>query len=117
MFIVFMPIFEQSYKKSMRTKWPAEKQLLNLGFWTVVTVIFLYDRTYLLQKVSLGHFAECITVRLFLIISLAYLNNYFLIPRYFLNKRYWSYFGLLVLFLATYVSLQSLYDTYLYGFV
>jgi hypothetical protein len=113
-----MLIFEQSFiKKIMHTKWSAEKQLLNLGFWVVVTLIFLYDRTYLIQKVGLGHFAQCITVRLFLIISLACLNNYFLIPRYFLNKRYGRYFGLLFLFLATYVSLQSLYDIYLYGFV
>jgi hypothetical protein len=101
----------------MQTETPFEKRLLNLGFWIIVTTIFLYDRRYLIQKVGLAHFTECMTIRLFLIISLAYLHNYFLIPRYFFNKQYFSYFGLLVLSLTLYVSLQSLYDVYLYGFV
>jgi len=93
------------------------KKLMELGFWIVVTLIFLYDRTYLIQKAGLGHFAECIFIRLSLIISLAYLNNHYLIPEYFGNKQYLRYFGSLVLLLATYVGLQSLYDIYLYGFV
>jgi len=93
------------------------KKLMELGFWIVVTVIFLYDRTYLIQKVGLGHFAECIFIRLSLIISLAYLNNHYLIPEYFVNNRYFLYFSSLMLILATYISLQSLYDIYLYGFV
>jgi len=93
------------------------KKLMELGFWIVVTLIFLYDRTYLIQKVGLGHFAECIFIRLSLIISLAYLNNHYLIPEYFVNNRYFLYFSSLMLILATYISLQSLYDIYLYGFV
>ena len=101
----------------MHIKWPILKRLLNLGFWVVVTLIFLYDRRYLIQKISLGHFAECIAVRLFLIISLAYFNLYYLIPKYFSAKRYLAYFTFLVLSLGLYVSLQSLYDIYLYGFV
>jgi hypothetical protein len=101
----------------MHMKWPALKRLLTLGFWIVVTVIFLYDRRYLIQKAGLGHFAECMLFRLFLIISLAYLHLYYLIPRYFSVKRYFSYFALLLLSLGVYVSLQSLYDIYLYGFV
>jgi len=98
-------------------KWPVVKLLLNLGFWIVVTLIFLYDRRYLIQKAGLGHFAECTAVRLVLIITLAYINVYYLIPRYFSRKKYFNYFALLVLLLAIYVSLQSLYDIYLYGFV
>jgi hypothetical protein len=98
-------------------KWPAAKRLLNLGYWVIITLIFLYDRSYLLQKVGLGHFAECIIVRLFLIISLAYLHLYYLIPRFFPAKKYLTYFSLLVLSLSLYVSLQSVYDIYLYGFV
>ena len=101
----------------MQLKWPSLKRLLYLGFWIVVTLIFLYDRRYLIQKIGLGHFAECTVVRLFLIISLAYLHLYYLIPRYFLEKKYVSYFSLLILSLGVYVSLQSLYDIYLYGFV
>jgi len=98
-------------------KWSAEKRLLNLGYWVIITLIFLYDRSYLIQKVGLGHFAQCIAVRLFLIISLAYLHLYYLIPRFLLAKKYLAYFGLLVLSLGLYVSIQSLYDIYLYGFV
>jgi hypothetical protein len=98
-------------------KWLTVKRLLNLGFWVVVTLIFLYDRRYLIQKIGLGHFTECIAVRLSLIISLAYLNLYYFIPRYFSAKRYYTYFTLLILSLGIYVSLQSLYDIYLYGFV
>jgi hypothetical protein len=98
-------------------KWKAEKRLLTLGFWIVVTTVFLIDRRYLIQKIGLGHFAECIIVRLTLIISLAYLHLYYLIPRFFPAKHYLTYFTLLLFSLGIYVSLQSLYDIYLYGFV
>ncbi|MDB5087470.1 MAG: LytTR family transcriptional regulator [Mucilaginibacter sp.] len=98
-------------------KWPILKRLLYLGFWIIITLIFLYDRLYLIQKAGLGHFTECTVVRLALIISLAYLHLYYLIPRYFSNKEYLKYFTFLVLSLGLYVSLQSLYDIYLYGFV
>jgi len=101
----------------MQLKWPGVKRLLYLAFWIVVTLIFLYDRRYLIQKAGLGHFAECTAVRLFLIISLAYVHLYYLIPRYFSERKYFSYFGLLILSLGVYVSIQSLYDIYLYGFV
>jgi len=101
----------------MHIEWKAKKRLLTLGFWIVVTVIFLFERRYLIQKIGLGHFAECMTIRLFLIISLAYLHLYYLIPRYFSNKKYFFYSCLLVLSLGVYVSIQSLYDIYLYGFV
>jgi hypothetical protein len=98
-------------------KWPVKKRLLTLGFWLVVTTIFLYDRRYLIQKAGLGHFAECMVIRLSLIISLAYIHLYYLIPRFFLTKKYSGYVSLLILSLVVYVSIQSLYDIYLYGFV
>jgi len=98
-------------------KWSLQKRLLNLAYWLIITLIFLYDRTYLIRKAGLGHFAECTAVRLFLIISLAWLHLYYLIPRYFLAKKYLAYFTLLIVSLSLYVSLQSLYDIYLYGFV
>ncbi len=101
----------------MQVNRPILKSLLRLGFWVLITLVFLYDRQYLIRKISLGHFTECILVRLALIISLAYLHLYYLIPRYFFNKQYFSYFILLILSLGVYVSLQSLYDIYLYGFV
>ncbi|HEY4325195.1 MAG TPA: LytTR family DNA-binding domain-containing protein [Mucilaginibacter sp.] len=101
----------------MRVKWPLTKRLLYLGFWILITIIFLYDRRYLIQKVGLGHFTECTVVRLTLIISLAYLHLYYFIPKFFSVKRYLSYFSLLISSLGVYVGLQSLYDIYLYGFV
>jgi len=98
-------------------KWPLAKKLLYLGFFIIITLIFLYDRRYLVQKAGLGHFVECTVVRLGLILSLAYLHLHYLVPRYFSNKKYVNYFALLVLSLGLYVGLQSLYDFYLYGFV
>jgi hypothetical protein len=98
-------------------KWPAFKKLLHLMYWIIITLIFLYDRQYLLKKIGLGHFIECITVRLGLVISLAYFNLYLLIPRFFARKKYRTYFSLLILSLCAYVTLQNLYDIYLYGFV
>jgi len=96
---------------------PATKKILHLLFWVVITVIFLYDRRYLYLKAGLGHFAECIIVRLALIISLSYFHIFYLIPRYFSTRRYAAYFSLLLLSICAYVGLQSLYDFYLYGVI
>jgi hypothetical protein len=101
----------------MNAQWPATKKLLHLLFWVVITMVFLFDRRYLIQKAGLGHFAECTIVRLTLIISLSYLHIFYLIPRYFSSKRFPAYFALLALSLCVYVTLQNLYDIYLYGFV
>src|ERR1700759_907898 len=101
----------------MNAQWPATKKILQLLFWIVITMVFLYDRRYLIQKAGLGHFAECTIVRLILIISLSYLHIFYLIPRYFSAKRYFTYFACLILSLLVYVALQNLYDIYLYGFV
>ena len=101
----------------MNIKWPFAKKLLHLLFWIVITAIFLFDRRYLVQKIGLGHFAECTIVRIGLIVSLSYLHIFYFIPRYFSAKKYFTYFALLLISLGVYVTLQSLYDIYLYGFV
>lgn len=101
----------------MNVQWPATKKTLHLLFWVIITMVFLFDRRYLIQKAGLGHFAECTIVRLTLIISLSYLNIFYLIPRYFSTRRYLTYSMLLILSLLAYVALQNLYDIYLYGFV
>jgi hypothetical protein len=101
----------------MNAQWPAAKKVFHLLFWVIITMVFLFDRRYLIQKAGLGHFAECTIVRLTLIISLSYLHIFYLIPRYFSAKRYVTYFALLILSLLVYVTLQNLYDIYLYGFV
>ncbi|MFC4874373.1 LytR/AlgR family response regulator transcription factor [Negadavirga shengliensis] len=94
------------------------RKIYHLLFWLVVTVIFLYDRRYLIQKFNLpDHFIECVTVRLLLVISLVYFHLYYLVPRYFRARRYTVYALLLFSALIVYVSLQNLYDIYLYGYV
>jgi hypothetical protein len=86
-------------------------------FGVVVTIVFLYDRRYLILKAGLDHFAACVIVRLFLIISLAFLNLYYLIPKFFSSGKYFTYFSLLLIATLIYVTLQNLYDIYLYGYV
>ncbi|MDO3627923.1 LytTR family DNA-binding domain-containing protein [Mucilaginibacter sp. BT774] len=98
-------------------KWSLARKLLHLLFWVIITTVFLFERRYLIQKAGLGHFAECAIVRLALIITLSYLNIFWLIPRYFSAKRYFTYTALLLLSLCLYLGLQGLYDIYLYGFV
>ena len=98
-------------------KWSVTRKLLHLLLWVIITTVFLFERRYLIQKAGLGHFAECVTVRLALIIALSYFNLFWLIPRYFSIKKYFTYGVLLVLSLCAYVGLQGLYDIYLYGFV
>lgn len=93
------------------------KKIAHLLFWLVVTLVFLYDRRYLIQKAGLDHFAACVVVRLLLIISLAYLNLYYLIPKFFSPGKYFTYFSLLLTALLAYVTLQNMYDIYLYGYV
>jgi len=96
---------------------PTAKKLLHLVLWVVITLIFLFDRRFLIQKAGLGHFAECTIVRLTLIISLSYFNIFYLIPKYIPTGKYMVYSALLLLSVAIYVTLQSFYDVYLYGFV
>lgn len=90
---------------------------IELAFWVVVTLIFLYERRYLAQKIGLGHFVECVSVRLLLIVTLAYWNLKVLMPHFFETRKYLAYFSLLFLSLGLYITLQSWYDMYLYGFV
>lgn len=97
---------------------PFSTKVYHFLFWLIITVIYLYDRRYLIQKFNLPeHFAACVTVRLLLIISLVYFHLYYLVPKFFKMKKYGAYGLLLVLSLLVYVSLQNLYDIYLYGYV
>lgn len=98
-------------------KWSFGKKSLHLLLWVIITTVFLFERRYLIQKAGLGHFIECAIVRLALIIGLSYFNLFWLVPRYFSTKKYFTYGVLLVLSLCLYVGLQGLYDIYLYGFV
>ncbi|MFM8913925.1 MAG: LytR/AlgR family response regulator transcription factor [Flammeovirgaceae bacterium] len=86
-------------------------------FWVVITLIVLYDRRFLIQKVGLGHFAECTLVRVSLLMALAYLNLNVLMPRLLERGKWLLYASLLAMALLVYLLLQQAYDIYLYGLV
>jgi hypothetical protein len=90
--------------------------LYHFLFWLVVTLLFLYDRRYLTQKLNLPHFIECITVRLGLLIGLAYFNLRVLIPR-FLPQGKFRYGLSLIGCILIYTLVQNAYDIYLFGYV
>ncbi|MBN9380983.1 MAG: histidine kinase [Chitinophagaceae bacterium] len=95
----------------------ARRSWIYLAYWVLVTIIFLYDRTYLITKAGMPNFLICSVVRITLLIALAWANIHWLIPFYLLRKNYGAYFGLVFLLIITYLLIQSLYDNYLYGFV
>lgn len=95
----------------------ARRQWIYLAYWVLVTLIFLYDRTYLIQKAGLPNFFICSAVRVTLLIGLAWLNIHWLIPRYLLRRKYGGYFGLVLVLIIGYLVVQSLYDHYLFGYV
>ena len=92
--------------------------LFHFLFWLVITLIFIYDRRYLIMKFRLPeHFVACVVIRMGLLISLVYFHLNFLIPKFFHTRHYFNYSLLLLISLVIYVSLQNAYDIYLYGFV
>lgn len=95
----------------------ARRRYFYAAYWVMVTLIFLYDRTYLIQKAGLPHFFICVVVRVSLLIALAWANIHWLIPRYLLQGRYLGYFALVFLLLIAYLLVQSFYDFYLFGYV
>jgi len=94
-----------------------KRRWIYISYWILVTLIFLYDRTYLIQKAGLPNFFICSVVRVSLLMALAWANIRWLIPRYLLRGRYWGYFGLVFLLLIGYLLVQSLYDHYLFGYI
>ncbi|MBY0436525.1 MAG: LytTR family transcriptional regulator DNA-binding domain-containing protein [Cyclobacteriaceae bacterium] len=86
-------------------------------YWVLITLIVLYDRRFLTQKAGLGHFIECTVVRVGLLMALAYLNIYFLIPRLLDKEKVIAYIVAIVSAVGFYLLLQQAYDVYLYGFV
>ncbi|MBO0936857.1 LytTR family transcriptional regulator [Fibrella sp. HMF5335] len=86
-------------------------------FWTAITLIFLYERTYLIQKAGLPHFIECAIIRVGLLLLLCQFHLKVLRPRFYQKKRYWLYVGLLGVSVIGYLIAQGLYDHYLFGYV
>jgi len=102
---------------NMKGGMTVRRSWIYLAYWVLVTIIFLYDRTYLITKAGLPNFLICSVVRITLLIALAWVNIHWLIPFYLLRKNYGAYFWLVFLLIIGYLLIQSLYDTYLYGFV
>jgi two-component system LytT family sensor kinase len=96
---------------------PARRGWINGIFWVLVTIVFLYDRTYLIYKMGLPSFFFCSVIRIGLLIGLAYVNLHWLIPDYLLRRRFGGYFGLVLLMILLYLLIQSVCDNAMYGFV
>lgn len=85
--------------------------------WMVITLLFLYERTYLIQKAGLPHLVECVFVRVSLLLLLCYGHNRYLLNGFWQRKQYGRYGLLTGLSVGLYLLLQGLYDSYLFGFV
>lgn len=71
----------------------------------------------MIVKAGLPSFAACVTIRIALLIAIAYINVHYLLPRYLLKGKYVQYFSLVLLSIAGYMLVQSLFDIFLYGYV
>ena len=100
-----------TFSRGSQAKW------IHVGFWVIVTIFFLCDRTYLIYKQGLPNFIACAAVRIMLLVGITYLNLYYFMPRFLMRGRYVIYFILVILSLICYLVLQSIYDLYLYGYI
>lgn len=91
--------------------------LVHVGYWILITGFFTYEKRYLIYKASMPYFLICVTVRIALLIVIAYLNLQYFMPRFLLKKLYFKYFLAVALSVVVYLLAQSLFDIYLYGFV
>lgn len=88
-----------------------------LSFWVLVTIVFLYDTRYLIDKASLPYFVINGIFRIGMLMTIGWINVSLLVPRFLLTRRYPAYTGLVFILIITYLLIQSLYDTYMYGFI
>lgn len=91
--------------------------LMHGAYWLLITGFFTYEKRYLIYKASMPYFVACVTGRIVLLILIAYLNLQYFLPRYLLKKRYLAYFTAIILSVIGYLTVQSLFDFYLYGYV
>lgn len=91
--------------------------LIHVAYWLLITGFFIYEKKYLIYKASMPYFVACVSGRIALLIIIAYLNLHYLLPRFLLKKRYFAYFGLVIISVIGYLTAQSLFDYYLYGYV
>lgn len=91
--------------------------LMHSAYWVLITGFFIYEKRYLIYKASMPYFVVCVAGRIALLIVIAYLNLQYFLPRYLLRKRYVAYFTAIILSVLGYLTAQSLFDFYLYGYV
>jgi sensor histidine kinase YesM len=91
--------------------------LVHGAYWVLITGFFIYEKRYLIYKASMPYFVACVSGRIVLLIAIAYLNLHYFLPRYLLRKRYLTYFTAIILSVIGYLTVQSLFDFYLYGYV
>jgi sensor histidine kinase YesM len=91
--------------------------LMHGAYWVLITGFFIYEKKYLIYKASMPYFVACVTGRIVLLILIAYLNLQYFLPRYLLKKRYLAYFTAIIISVMGYLTAQSLFDFYLYGYV
>ena len=95
----------------------SRKDWIYLGFWILVTVVFLWDRKYLIQKLGLPNFFLCSIIRVGLLIGLAWLNIHRLIPEYLTKQKYGKYFLLTLVLVLACLVLQGIFDYLMFGFL
>jgi len=71
----------------------------------------------MLYKAGLPSFAACVTVRICLLIAVAYINLHYLLPRFLVTGKYLKYFLYVLASVAGYLVMQALFDIFLYGYV
>jgi two-component system LytT family sensor kinase len=91
--------------------------LMHGAYWVLITGFFIYEKKYLIYKASMPYFVACVTGRILLLIVIAYLNLQYFLPKYLLKKRYLTYFTAIIISVIGYLTAQSLFDFYLYGYV
>lgn len=96
---------------------PTRRFWWQAAFWLLITLVFLYDRRYLIRKLGLPHTAECLTVRVGLLLGLAFLHTRLFWPRLWQRGRYVAYGAMVAVSLGAYLLAQGAYDTYLFGYV
>ena len=94
-----------------------KKTLIYTAYWILVTGFFLYEKKYLLYKANMPYFLACVSVRVILLMVIAYLNLHIFLPKYLIKKRYGAYAAAILLSVLAYLVIQSLYDWYLYGYI
>ncbi|WP_316811698.1 LytTR family DNA-binding domain-containing protein [Pedobacter heparinus] len=91
--------------------------MLHAGYWILITAFFCYEKRYLIYKAGLPYFILCVTGRITMLVGVAYINLHYLLPRYLAKGTYLRYFLLVLLSVLGYLTLQSIFDFILYGFI